>query len=181
MCVFLCVNAYTCMCPHGARGGQKGPSDPELQLAVESPSGCWELDSGPLQDQQASLTLSHLCRPNAGLFSPAPQSPEALCIIFLLLFRLDNLYLSPSSLTHSSVVCCSLLSLCGENLNFSIFFSSSVLKLPFGSLLTACAALSRVSTFPFVLGTFAFISWNLKCFFFFDNFNASVICSITCC
>lgn len=117
------MRTYMCVCPQGAHGGQKGPSDLELQLAVESPSGCWELDSGPLQDQQASLTLSYLCRPNTGLFSPAPQSPEALCIIFLLLFRLDNLYLSPSSLTHSSVVCCSLLSLCGENLNFSIFFS----------------------------------------------------------
>lgn len=119
--MFLCVNVYTCVCMRVAHGGQKGTSDLELQVAVESPPGCWELDSGLLQDQQAPLTLSHLCRPNAGLFSPAPQSPEALCIIFLLLFRLDNLYLSPSSLTHPSVVCCSLLSLCGENLNFSIF------------------------------------------------------------
>lgn len=64
------------------------------------------------------------------------------------------------------------------------YFLSYVLKLPFNSLLTACAALLKVSTFPFVLRTFAFISWNLIYLFIFWQFHCFcylVIFSITCC
>lgn len=50
-----------CVCPLPACLVQKRAPDP-LELALESPYGCWELSSGLLQDEQVLLTAGPALR-----------------------------------------------------------------------------------------------------------------------
>jgi hypothetical protein len=53
MCVSMC--RYTCLLAGRSLSHQKRASDPIID-ACESPCGCWELNSGPLEEQSVLLT-----------------------------------------------------------------------------------------------------------------------------
>jgi hypothetical protein len=64
VCVCVCVYVYgSCLQTH-----QKRASDP-ITDGCESPCGCWELNSGPLEEQSVLLTTEPSLQP-----SPPPDS-----------------------------------------------------------------------------------------------------------
>ena len=51
-----------CVCKYGAYQGQKRASDPVTD-DCEPPRVCWELNSGPLEEQSALLTAEPSLQP----------------------------------------------------------------------------------------------------------------------
>lgn len=93
----------------GALGVQKQASDPpdlDLQMVVSHHCGCWELNPGPLLEQQVILPAEPYLQPKLNLFlllvqsiiqSPLPNLPCTSSCFFV------NLYVSaPTRHLHES-------------------------------------------------------------------------------
>jgi hypothetical protein len=61
--LFLIINSYTCSC---LQTHQKRASD-FITDGCEPPCGCWDLNSGPLEDQSVLLTTEPSLQPNSHL------------------------------------------------------------------------------------------------------------------
>lgn len=53
LCVYVCI-CHMCALMHGIQRKVSGSS--ELDLVMSQPCGCWDLNSGPLEEQQTLLT-----------------------------------------------------------------------------------------------------------------------------
>lgn len=77
--VILCVGCFAHMCAHttcvlGAYGGQVSHSlDLELQMLWATGRGYWELNSGPLEEEQGLLTSEQLIQPQDFFLAITPE------------------------------------------------------------------------------------------------------------